>query len=475
VNSGPYDLFRASLERAPQSPAFEHEGETFSYAALGAAAGGISSLIAAGISPIAWLGERGPIACCAILGVLGAGLAYLPLSPKSPVSRLAAQLRLAGVHTLLAHDHLTTLASQLQAEVPALEVIFLGRHSLDFSAAPVRRPPGELSYVLFTSGSTGTPKAIGVRTESVAAYLAHIGRELALEPQDRVSQTFELTFDLSVHDLFATWAAGACVVALPESRRLFPADFIRSQRISVWFSTPSTISFARELGALTPGSLPSLRLSLFCGEALTLENALAWRAAAQSSALINLYGPTETTVAISLFRWEASASAPEARHGLLPIGRVFPGHEWKLRDRELLLSGPQVLTSYFLGETSALEDGWYPTGDLVEEHDGELYFLGRNDSQWKIRGHRAEAAEIEAALLRAGCVEAKALPWPPAPGPSESVYAFVHSSADKETLLAACRAILPEPLVPIDLFFGPLPRNANGKVDTAALRERMPR
>ena len=190
------------------------------------------------------------------------------------------------------------------------------------------------AYLLFTSGSTGTPKGVLVNQGNVTSYLDYVGPRYAINADDRCSQNFDLTFDLSVHDLFVCWDAGATLCPYPE-QYLAPVSIINEKDLTVWFSVPSVVKFASKLGLLEPGAFPSLRLSLFCGEALSARLATLWEQAAPHSIVENIYGPTEATIAISHYRWDPVRSPRECPRGIVPIGWIFEGQQCCIVDDAL--------------------------------------------------------------------------------------------------------------------------------------------
>lgn len=123
-----------------------------------------------------------------------------------------------------------------------------------------------------------------------------------MEPGSRVSQTFDLTFDLSVFDMFTAWGGGATLVVPSREDLLAPVRFVAEKRLTHWFSVPSMVSYAQRLRSLRPGSMPTLRWSLFCGEPLTTHQATAWQRAAPGGVVENLYGPTELTISCAEYR-----------------------------------------------------------------------------------------------------------------------------------------------------------------------------
>ncbi len=152
------------------------------------------------------------------------------------------------------------------------------------------------------------PKGVLVAHRNVTPLIRGMAERYEIDEHDRCSQTFDLTFDLSVFDMFVAWERGASVHCLTDKTLLKPGGFIRDHELTVWFSVPSVAVFLRRFGMLTPGRYPSLRWSLFCGEALPVEIAEAWAAAAPNSIVENLYGPTEATIACTVYRWDGERS-----------------------------------------------------------------------------------------------------------------------------------------------------------------------
>jgi D-alanine--poly(phosphoribitol) ligase subunit 1 len=278
-----------------------------------------------------------------------------------------------------------------------------------------------------------------------------------------------------------------------------PREFVRRHELTCWFSVPSTAAMMARLRLLEPGDLPSLRLSLFCGEALPTGLARAWRRAAPNSVIENLYGPTETTIAVTAYRVPDDDDIA-TRRPIVPIGLPFPGHEVAVIDAqgrpvadgeagELCIGGGQVADGYWdmpdaqerfaapLGCSSPTQR-WYRTGDRVMmDRECGLVFLGRLDHQVKIRGHRIDLQEVECVVREAaGSESVAALPYPP--GSTELakyIVAFVAGEPGiADTILAACQKRLPPALVPKHIrFVSNWPLNGNGKTDYAALRRQL--
>jgi non-ribosomal peptide synthetase component F len=331
---------------------------------------------------------------------------------------------------------------------------------------------GEEAYVLFTSGSTGGPKGVSVSRANVAAYLGHLLTAYDFDEHDRFTQFFALTFDLSVHDLFVCWGAGACLCVPQDDSALRTAAFVRDEHISVWFSVPSLPALMQRMRGLKPDALPRIRYAFFCGEGLPYETARAVTVAAPNARLINLYGPTEATIAIT------SHEPPREqldRPGLVPIGNVFPGHKAIIDNEELCVSGPQISNGYIglpevnadrFSDITGTSERWYRTGDRARmDPDGTLHYLGRIDHQLKLAGHRVEPGEVDdllAPLLNGG----RAVTVPVEEGGAMRLVTFIDVQHDTSALLAHCRAHLPVYMVPERIIFRTeLPLTAHGKLD----------
>jgi amino acid adenylation domain-containing protein len=429
-----------------------------------------------------------------------AGAAVYPLAPDLPVTRLAELLRDHPVDALLTDTVCAAKVKELsETDIDILPPVFAPEVSGsvwrgsgvalltedDATDLPVRRNVSDIAYVLFTSGSTGRPKGVPIRHANACHFIAGVRSRYGFTAEDVFSQTFGLTFDLAFFDLFAAWACGGTVVHTHPTALARLPQFVEREQLTVWFSVPGTISLLRRSGGLPAGCLPSLRWSLFCGEALLHEDAVAWQRAAGNSTVENLYGPTELTIACTAYRW-AQSNPVAGAHGIVPIGELFPGHDAVLLDEtgeldphegELCVTGPQMFSGYLRSEDDVgrflRRDNrlWYRTGDLVRRSDEVgLLYLGRTDHQLKVRGHRVEPAEIEQYLRVA-------------PGVEEAVVLAVGEAADRR-LVAFCggdsldaalidrrlREELPPYLVPGQyVLLSQLPANDRGKTDRKAL------
>lgn len=439
-----------------------------------------------------FLCHRDESAYRAVLAIMLAGKGYVPLNPKLPLARLTRIAVAAGLRHIIigpgCERSAQALLSALGETVRGIEL----QSEID-AAARWRMPAMDFSkpaYLLFTSGSTGEPKGVAVSHGNLAAYLNYVTDLYNYGPDDVHSQTFELTFDLSVHDMLCAWTRGGSVVRMSGAELLTPVRVVQRHGITSWFSVPSLGAMAASRGGLPAGAMPSLRVSLFCGEALPASVAHAWGVAAPASTVDNLYGPTEATIAITRYRWDAATSPAQCRRGLVPIGRAFEGQKTLVLGDDgqvlraagrgmLLLGGSQLTGSYWRDAENTAEkyqdiegERWYLSGDTVELDDtGQLHFVGRGDGQIKFHGHRIELAEVEHALRRAAGTDlAVVLPWPAVETRIEGLTAVVEGEGDALEVLARLREDLPDYMVPQALHFvASMPRNLSGKLDRNAM------
>ncbi|MER7839433.1 amino acid adenylation domain-containing protein [Streptomyces sp. NPDC096040] len=503
-----YARFAATVGRCPDAVALEVGGERYRYAELDQLAAQLAgTLVAAGGGRVprrvGLLASRTVTAYAGYLAVQRLGAVVVPLNPTFPAARNATIAERAELDLVLAQG------DQAGAALPVPVVAVDARRpdpGLTEAAVPAVRPvrPDDICYILFTSGSTGVPKGVPVRHRSVGAYLDHVIPRYGLGVGARLSQTFDLTFDLSVFDLFGAWASGGTVVVPGPHDLLAPARFVVRERITHWFSVPSVVSLAGRLRGLAPGSMPDLRWSLFCGEPLTFRQAAAWQAAAPASVVENLYGPTELTLSCTQYRLPPDGVDPAADSGAtVPIGTVYPGLEHLVVDEtgrpapegELCVRGVQRFPGYLAPEDNRgrfvrfadgvatvveeapepAEDLWYRTGDRVRVSGGNLLHVGRLDQQVKVRGFRVELGEIETALRQGpGVADAVVVAVPGPGGETLLAAACTGDGVDPARLLAALRDRLPAYMVPDSVTpLTSFPLNANGKTDRGALRRSL--
>jgi amino acid adenylation domain-containing protein len=496
-----YRAFLAGVADCPDRVALEVDRHALTYARLHAAVESVAAQMVsvAGRVPstVALLASRTVATYVAYLAVQRLGAVVVPLGAEGPVARNAMICRRAGVDLVVFDSAIRTGDPTATATArPAMRLDDIDAAVPGAALPPYAASRDDVAYTLFTSGSTGEPKGVPIRHRNLDQFIHANVERYEVGAGCRLSQTFDLTFDPSVFDMFVTWQAGATLV-VPQKRDLMsPTGFVNEHGITHWSSVPWFITLAERDGLLVDGAMPDLAWSVFCGEPLRLDQAAAWARAAPASTIENAYGPTELTVYCAAYRLPRNPAAwPVTVNGTVPIGEVYPhldgalvGDDGRLADDgELCVRGEQRFAGYLfeadnddrfytIVEGVAVSGnhtcGWYRTGDLVQrDADGMLVHLGRRDSQVKIRGQRVEPAEVETLMRRV-------------PGIREAVVVLVGDGRDATVLLAAYTGTrlghaaivaalnpqLPAHLVPARSRWLPaLPRLPSGKIDRRRL------
>ncbi|BBL70958.1 hypothetical protein MoryE10_15640 [Methylogaea oryzae] len=502
-------LFEAQAQRTPNAVAVTDGRQSWRYAELDARADQLAQRLAAlGLEPGATVAlrlERSPELVMAMLAVLKAGGAYLPLDPAYPPQRLAWMLEDSGAAILIEAESPESPASRPPANL-ALTVRRLAANGeattssaggQDASAPGLARQP---AYLIYTSGSTGTPKAVQVPH---AALLNHAGwavRCYQLRPDDKVLQFASASFDVAAEEIFPTLLAGATLV-LRDDDALAPDRFgawVESRGITL-LNLPTAFwhTWTRWL-ATSGATLPrTLRLLVVGGEKASKSAYADWRrvAGAERVRWLNAYGPTETTVTATVY--DPAASPPLHEDDELPIGLpvdnatayVLDSHRQPLpkgAPGELYIGGsgvalgylrrPELTAAAFVADPHVGDPAarMFKTGDRCRwRADGQLEYLGRCDQQVKIRGYRIEPGEIEAVLARHPAVAAAVVTARADDGGEAGLVAYLVASqrqpADFDPRLYL-QGQLPDYMLPAAfVWLETLPHTPSGKIDRKAL------
>lgn len=504
----------AFIKYAPND-ALSFEGKSFSYRELHTLSNAICRAV--GLEKnnsgnvVAVLGAKSLFTYAGICGALFSSSAYMPINLKFPVARICSMLELSATNIIVADkrsagvlkgilEHTNRIFTLVvEGNADALKAEY-GQHNFintgDLAEVPepeIISQPEDVAYLLFTSGTTGTPKGVPVSNKNVLSYLDHVLAAWEFFPSDRFSHTFDLTFDLSVHDMMVCWLSGACLCIPSEDAPLKMARYISEQKISVWFSVPSVAILMNRMRLLKENVLKNIRLSFFCGEPLPEVIAGMWKRASGGSEVVNLYGPTEATIAISAYTWDERNN--KSKNGIVSIGRLFAGQDHAILDPgslqfvknkgELCLAGSQLIKAYlndqeanrinFIDDKDFTPKRWYRTGDIVEEDaGGDLFFLGRHDAEVKISGFRVNLFEVDAIIRKLAGHDMVASILDSKTSPRIVTFVGHGAIADEKEIIQACRKYLPWYMIPeVIIFVEEMPLNANGKIDRNILKQRL--
>jgi amino acid adenylation domain-containing protein len=448
-----------------------------SYAELDAAANTLSEQLASHkVGPGSLVGlhiGRGPQMIEAILAIHKLGATYLPLDPAYPRARLTQIVRSARPHMVVTEERDDALpADQLAINDQRFH------HALE--AMSPEEVATDAAYVIYTSGSTGTPKGVEIGQQSLCNYLDATAAQFGMTRNDRVLQVTSLSFDIAVTEILAPLSLGACVVLTSQGQELdasYLAELIDDERVSFVQMVPSMLSLLVEQKRQHVG----VQRVLCGGEASSTALFQAARATFPNAKLTNVYGPTEATVWASSY--DFSGKEPE---GTMSIGTPLQNISFYVLDQnqrpvsagnkgELYIGGDALACGYLHADDLTQKafvqipgsaQRLYKTGDLVQQQpDGTLAFVGRIDSQVKVRGYRVELGEIEARLNALGVQHAVCQLR------DNRLIAFI-SNGDPSALSAELAQVLPDYMVPsLIIRLAQFPLTPNGKIDRRALAD----
>jgi amino acid adenylation domain-containing protein len=491
----------AQAERTPDAVAVVAPDGQLTYREFTRRASRVAAALAhAGCRPgelVAVYQERGWRQLVALTGVLAAGAAYVPLGPQWPDERHRQVVARSGARYLLTDD-----PARPAAWAEGLTILPIDQGPTDAGAlvgppAPVQIDPESLAYVIFTSGTTGEPKGVMIRHASAANTIADLNDRFAVGPADRVLALSEVTFDLSVYDVFGPLAVGGTVV-VPDPEHVRDAarlhDLLESTQVTIWNSVPAYLGLLVNYRATAPRpALPQLRLAMVSGDWVPVPMCRALMADLPQVQLVSLGGATEASI------WSNWFPVPDPLPGewaSIPYGYPLANQCFRVLDEALtdrpdwvsgeLYIGGRGLADGYLNDPEQTAGSFFPhprdgmplyrTGDRARYWtDGTLEFLGRQDDQVKVNGFRVELGEIDAALSAQPGVRAAATVLRRDDRGGTLVAHVVADSTETgiaERLIAALRTRLPDYLVPRHVIcHDRLPLTANGKVDRARLSQ----
>lgn len=489
-----HTLFEEQAQKRPDATAAVFDGVSYSYAELNQRANLLAyRLMSEGLSPGDTVGlfcEKSLHTIVAMLGILKAGGAFVPLDPSYPEERLRLMLAESRSRTLVSS---AGFAERLQFAGTVLDVERIPCGDRSVANPPNGVTANGLAYIMFTSGSTGVPQAVAVPHRSIVRLVLHTNY-IEFGPSDRVLHSSNQSFDASTFEVWGALLNGGCVVIPPREVLLSPqalAKTLQNERITVLFLTTAVFhQVAREC----PKAFNALHTLLMGGEVCDPARIRDVLAQGGPRRFLHVYGPTEnTTFSTYYLVRELAADATT-----VPIGTPISNSTLYILDRHLQPVPPGVAGEIYVGgdgvalgyansqERTALrfipdpfaqsaDARLYKTGDLGRFlHDGNVEFLGRNDLQVKIRGFRIELGEIESALFLDPEVRAAAVVTRKAAAGGQSIVAYVVPKAGLRIhvneLRSRLKQRLPDYMLPATIvLLESLPLNPNGKVDKRAL------
>lgn len=437
----------------------------------------------------------------AILGVLKAGAACVPLDPKYPDERLALMLADVAAPFVFAE------AGFLRAPVPvSTKVVHFSEQSAVFAQEPRTNPaaialPTDTAYVIYTSGSTGKPRGVLLHHAGLVNYSFAAAELYEMSPDDRMLQFCSISFDAALEEIFTTWSAGATLVFRDDDVSLEPSEFLgwaaKQGITAVDLPTAYWHEWVYALPTLSPKVPPSLRLVIVGGEKASSQAFSTWHKFVGSRVRwVNTYGPAEASICATSY--EPKLQPGDEPPTVLPIGRPFANTRVYLLDQDLnpvpvgtpgelhiggvgvakgYLNLPELTAEKFIADPFSQVPGsrMYKTGDLARYlPNGDLEFVGRRDNQVKISGFRVELGEIESALLKYPSVrEAAVILREDAQGNKRLVGYVLRERQDaprESELRDHLKKCLPPYMVPSEIvFLATMPLTPNGKVNRRAL------
>ncbi|WP_439846177.1 surfactin non-ribosomal peptide synthetase SrfAB [Bacillus spizizenii] len=479
-----HQLFEETAQRHKDRPAVTYNGQSWTYGELNAKANRLARiLIDCGISPderVGVLTKPSLEMSAAVLGVLKAGAAFVPIDPDYPDQRIDYILQDSGAKLLLKQEGIA-VPDSYTGEIILLDgnrtILSLPLDENDEENPETDTNAENLAYMIYTSGTTGQPKGVMVEHHALVNLCFWHHDAFSMTAEDRSAKYAGFGFDASIWEMFPTWTIGAELHVIDEAIRLDIVrlnDYFETNGVTITFLPTQLAEQFMEL------ENTSLRVLLTGGDKLK-------RAVKQPYTLVNNYGPTENTVV-------ATSTEINPEEGSLSIGQAIANTRVYILGEgnqvqpegvagELCVAGRGLARGYlnkedetakrFVADPFVPGERMYRTGDLVKWENGGIEYIGRIDQQVKVRGYRIELSEIEVQLAQLSEVQDAAVTAVKDKGGNTAIAAYVTpETADIEALKSSLKETLPDYMIPAFwVTLNELPVTANGKVDRKALPE----
>ena len=361
------------------------------------------------------IGEKNILSYVSIFGVLMSGGTYIPISSNLPSKRIVKIITKGKANIIICNSSKFNFYKKIFPK----KIFFTEKNlsNLNQNYKINVKKNNKLAYIIFTSGSTGEPKGVCISRNSLDHYVRWLSLNFNIKKGYNCSQFPEISFDLSVADIYGTLCSGGTLVpAITTYDKLFPGRFIKNKKINFLVCVPSLIDVIKNSSDLTAKNLKSLKSIFFCGEALLKSQVKNIFKAKKNIRIINAYGPTEATVSCTQKEVQYKDLSNNKFHSI-PIGTPIPGMKIRLLDNnkfskkkgEIIIYGNQIAQGYLDKKDnkdkfffSTKHKPYYKTGDYAFVFNNEIYFKSRVDNQIKINGHRIELDEISSSLTRYG-------------------------------------------------------------------------
>jgi len=476
------DGILATAARCAEKTAFQSRDKQLTYAELETKIRRFAGLFRRhGAENILIALPQGADAYTAMLGAALSGAFYTPVNVEAPVEKLRLIVHSLKPQIIVAQE---ALATQLKDE-GGKTIYVLPQSAEEESPLQGRGTRHEIAYIIFTSGTTGTPKGVMIGREALNHYTHWVAQSNTITSEDHVSQFANIGFDISVTDVYGAFSMGATLhPVIGTADRMFPARFIKREKITVWNSTPSVFGLMMRADEATSDMLGSLRVLHLCGEPLLPTHLDAAFAAVPDVRVQNAYGPTEATVTVTTMVLNADYNADQCRSS----ASIGPSNEGMavtlvggetIDEGEIVISGPQVALGYWenpqetnaafrLVEIDGVLQRAYFTGDWAERRNGYIFFKERVDHQVKVHGFRIELDEIALVMETEARAMVCVVKW------DERLAAVIEgkpSQSETDLRTALSRRLDRHAVPEIICWIDHIPRSANDKLDRRGVIE----